>query len=306
MSEQPFQLPLLDLPEELRRFRAKHGYSQHEIAQRVGTTQVTISRYERGAAVSGVTESKIRDLLVQEIRKTGGFSFTMEVQEIERWQLGIFRYPSERSGDSVRTYPSEAQQIPILYCDATGADVAAARTAELLEVACGAAVGALGDLPITPNALFRGIDASIRFTRTYWTEAPSLHVLLLERTAGVLSVLNAGMPVGYLFRGAEGATIPIATSKISPPGMQRVRQSGPVHETHRVDSEDFVFLCSDGFRSELERATSYKLEAQLRSVGRALKSDVKSIGPKLLRTLEANVEPATVRDNLSFLILRRR
>lgn len=303
-SQQPFQLPLLDLREELKRYRMKRELSQHDVARRIATTQVTISRYENGGSVSEEIVGRVRQLLIQELKRAGGFSYSADFNKIEHWQFGVFKFPMENSGDSVRLLTSaQGPQIPLMMCDATGSDITAAKTAELLEVAFAASVGALGNLYITPETLFRGIDNSIRQNRPIWGDAPSVLIGLLERNSGGVYLLNAGMPNGFMYRGKDGTIAVAAEHKVSPPGMQKLAQVSLQHDFYRLEEDDLLFLCSDGFKSEIERRTSYKLDVQLQSVARALKSNIKGVGMKLLRTLEVNGNPVSAQDNMSFFII---
>lgn len=56
----------MTLSELILRYRAKHGISQQEMADKLGVTRQTVATAENGERVSAVTETKIRMLIEED------------------------------------------------------------------------------------------------------------------------------------------------------------------------------------------------------------------------------------------------
>lgn len=282
----------------LIKYRKENGLSQSDLAERLNLTQVTISRIENSLhRPSKKTKDKIYEQLSLFHKKLDKYNLHENLQfgNYSWCDYFSFNYRGMDSGDRVSIYKDDEKCI-ILHCDATGHGETSKIMANYLEVCFRGVVNALpkGLLP-TPRILYNALRTVIKETKSFWRGNPSFRLIVLNKNHYLILSVASGMPKTFSLHREW-------TQKVS--GTHDSNDGVSYEETLLRKGNGFFFSYSDGLEEicDIEKLINKHLSSYIK----AFKKDMKAIGQKMLDVIYSSIREKKIKDDISFILIRKR
>ena len=271
---------MIELTEKLKNFRKAQGLTQRDMADRLGVSQVHISRIEQGSAsLSKSLETKI----LSTIGWSGkNLDLELELATDKCWDIASFVLAQRRAGDRVLVNKKTFKSKTVLFhCDSSGHGLNAKHMSNYLTVGLESVLSTIqNDLVCTPEFIYSSLNRMVKNTRNFWEGEPSCNILVFNRENEKIQTLNAGMPNMWRTKKGEKNIMQVEDEKWPPLGGAR-HNRWPFSKEITLEKGEALFSFSDGLVDEFKTHSTLSLQMHISSISRSLMGDAESIGTKL-------------------------
>ncbi len=295
------------IAEALKDIRKRLRLSQKEIAKRLETTQVHISRLESGGRASEALRYKILKLFEDEKADVPRYDFEKSCfhKVYKHWEIAYFSYPRKLSGDKIFYYAKNSWgKAHLLHCDAAGMGAPASRDTDYLFLLSGLILNMLKD-HARPDSIYTFLNKVIGQNKKMWQDSPSSFFITAYEKSDRLELICAGMPRPYVLR-SKGNKLEVFNGSSWPPVGNKKKEERFEVDILTLEKKDTLITFSDGFLQNFNKFSDEKLDVQIPSLAKFKKENIYGLLLKLLKNFEDKLLCRELNDDVSCLMIRNK
>ena len=306
--------------EELKKYRLSQKISQAHMAEKLQTTQATISRIESGKQrPSKETLEKIKELITSREQDTQGFNseqiddpyFTPKAQikssildnEGINYSYVVFEAYGP-GGDLCKIKSlSKRKESIFIVADAVGHGESAASMSFALEYGFETALSTLNEDIISLHLLDSVLSLALRNTQKKWKGEPSIIIGTIEHKTGNLSFLNSGLPYPIQKR-VQNKSRYVNEKRYRALNLKTEKLEKKIENSISISHGDAIIFYTDGVVDLLEENVLF---TEFENASKLFKGDARAIAENLQRVIEYEISKKNIDiDDLSYMIISRK
>ena len=311
---------LARISEEFKKYRLSQKISQAHMAERLQTTQATISRIESGMHhPSKKTLEKINELITpgeQDIQdfnsdQIKGLYFNPKVQitssTLDNKGINYSHVVFETSvpgGDLCKIKSlSKRKESIFIVADAAGHGESAAPMSSALEYGFETVLSTLNEDIISLHLLDSVLSLALRNTQKKWNGDPGIIIGTIEHKTGNLSFLNSGLPYPIQKKG-RNTSIYMKERRYRALNLKMEKLEKKIESNVNISPGDSIMFYTDGVVDLLEQNV---LLTEFEKASKLFKGDARAIAENLQRAIEYKISNENIYiDDLSYMIISRK